>query len=169
VSNRQRSVTHGPTPPEEPSATTFCTSDVPTEGDGSPSRLIRVLETASWARRIVALFVDWAASTGVVILAVGWDRYAEVGSRASWYVPVVFALESALFTAFVGGSFGQVATRIRVIRTDTRRPPDLMRALLRSVLICLVVPPLVFKPDGRGLHDLAAGTQTALLDDLMRA
>jgi hypothetical protein len=28
-------------------------------------------------------------------------------------------------------------------------------ALLRSVLICLVIPPLIFKPDGRGLHDMA--------------
>jgi hypothetical protein len=30
-----------------------------------------------------------------------------------------------------------------------------------------VIPPLVFKPDGRGLHDMATGTQTALLDDLV--
>jgi hypothetical protein len=28
------------------------------------------------------------------------------------------------------------------------------------VLVCLVVPPLVFKPDGRGLHDLAVGSVT---------
>jgi uncharacterized RDD family membrane protein YckC len=136
------------------------------ECDRSPSRLIRVLETASWARRIVALFVDWIASTLVVVLLIGPSGWSE-DRYAGFYTLGVFTLESALFTAFVGGSFGQVATRIRVIRTDTRRPPDLMRALLRSVLICLVVPPLVFKPDGRGLHDLAAGTQTALLDDLV--
>jgi len=142
-------------------------SDAPPEGDRRPSRLTRVLETASWARRIAALFVDWAAATGIVILAVGWDRYAAVGSPYSWYVPAVFAVESALFTALAGGSFGQLATRVRVVRTDTHRPPDLLRALLRSVLICLVIPPLVFKPDGRGLHDLVAGTQTALLDDLV--
>jgi hypothetical protein len=36
-------------------------------------------------------------------------------------------------------------------------------------MICLVVPPLVFKPDGRGLHDMVAGTQTALLADLIQA
>jgi uncharacterized RDD family membrane protein YckC len=24
--------------------------------------------------------------------------------------------------------------------------------------VALVIPPLVFKPDGRGLHDLASGT-----------
>ncbi len=138
-----------------------------TEAERSPSRLARVLETASWARRIAALFVDWIASTLVVMLLVGpagWseDRYA------GFYTLGVFALESALLTALVGGSFGQLATRVRVVRTDTRRPPDLLRALLRSVMICLVVPPLVFKPDGRGLHDMVAGTQTALLADLIQ-
>jgi uncharacterized RDD family membrane protein YckC len=130
----------------------------------------RVLETASWVRRTVALFIDWAASTGVVILFVGWEAYQEVGSPYVWLVPGVFVLESALLMALVGGSFGQIATKIRVIRTDgTRRPPDLLRAMLRQVLICLVIPPLVFKPDGRGLHDLAVGTQTTMLSELTRA
>lgn len=143
-------------------------SDAPTEGDRRTSRLTRVLETASWARRIVALFVDWIASTLVVMLLIGpagWseDRYA------GFYTLGVFTLESALFTALVGGSFGQLATRVRVVRTDTHRPPDLLRALLRSVLVCLVIPPLVFKPDGRGLHDMATGTQTTLLDTLRPA
>jgi uncharacterized RDD family membrane protein YckC len=118
----------------------------------------------------VALFIDWAASTGVVILFVGWEAYQEVGSPYVWLVPGVFVLESALLMALVGGSFGQIATKIRVIRTDgTRRPPDLLRAMLRQVLICLVIPPLVFKPDGRGLHDLAVGTQTTMLSELTRA
>lgn len=138
----------------------------PTDGDRRPSRLIGVLETASWARRIVALFVDWIASTLVVVLLIGPSGWSE-DRYAGFYTLGVFTLESALFTAFLGGSFGQVATKIRVIRTDTRRPPDLMRALLRQVMICLVIPPLVFKPDGRGLHDLVAGTQTAMLDDLV--
>jgi hypothetical protein len=40
--------------------------------------------------------------------------------------------------------------------------------MLRQVLICLVIPPLVFKPDGRGLHDLAVGTQTTMLSELTR-
>ena len=58
----------------------------------------------------------------------------------------------------------QLATRLRVVRLDgTGRPPDLLRSLLRVVLICLVVPPLIYKPDGRGLHDLAVGTATVPL------
>jgi uncharacterized RDD family membrane protein YckC len=125
-----------------------------------------VLETASWVRRTAALFVDWIASTLVVILVIGPAGWSE-DRFSGFYTLGVYVAESALLTALVGGSFGQLATRIRVIRTDTRRPPDLLRALLRSVMICLVIPPLVFKPDGRGLHDMATGTQTALLDDLV--
>jgi uncharacterized RDD family membrane protein YckC len=69
----------------------------------------------------------------------------------------VFLLESALFTALMGGSFGQLLLRVAVVRVDGS-PVSLLRALLRQVLVCLVVPPLVFNRDQRGLHDLAAGT-----------
>jgi hypothetical protein len=30
----------------------------------------------------------------------------------------------------------------------------------------VVVPPLIFRPDGRGLHDMAAGSMTVRLEDL---
>jgi uncharacterized RDD family membrane protein YckC len=73
----------------------------------------------------------------------------------------VFILESTVLTALVGGSFGKLATGLRVVRVDGGGAPlDLLRSLLRVVLICLVVPPIVFKPDGRGLHDLAVGSAT---------
>ena len=62
--------------------------------------------------------------------------------------------------ALSGGSFGQLATRLRVVRTDgSGRPLGLLTALLRQVLICLVIPPLVFRPDGRGLHDMIPGAR----------
>jgi uncharacterized RDD family membrane protein YckC len=35
-------------------------------------------------------------------------------------------------------------------------PPHL--ALARQLLVALVIPPLVYQPNGRGLHDLAAGS-----------
>ena len=126
-----------------------------------------MIETASWARRILALVVDWFASTLVVVLVLGPAGWSE-DQFSSFYTMGVFIVETSLLTALAGGSFGQLATRIRVIRVDgSRRPPDLLRALLRSVLICLVIPPLVFRPDGRGLHDLAVGTQTARLEDVV--
>jgi uncharacterized RDD family membrane protein YckC len=121
------------------------------------------LRTASWPRRILALFVDWTASTLVVIAFMGAEGWLD-SRNSGVYTMGVFILESTVLTALAGGSFGKLATRIRVIRLDgSGRPPDLLRSLLRVVLVCLVVPPLVFKPDGRGLHDLAAGSATVPL------
>ncbi len=121
------------------------------------------ISTASWPRRILALFVDWTASTLVVIAFMGLDGWSESRS-SSVYTMGVFILESTVLTALVGGSFGKLATRLRVVRVDGNgRPLDLMRSLLRVVLVCLVIPPLVYKPDGRGLHDLAVGSATVPL------
>ncbi len=122
--------------------------------------------TASWGRRILALFVDWTASTLVAILLVGGlDSYTEPGSPGQLLVLPVFVVEAALLTWLAGGSFGKLATRLRVIPFGGRlRPVDPFRLLARQVLIALVVPPLVFRPDGRGLHDLMAGTATVTLE-----
>lgn len=127
-----------------------------------------MIETASWARRFGALTVDWAACTLVVVFVVGPARWSD-DPIAGFYASGVFVLESALFTALLGGSFGKLATRLRVIREDTPgRPIELIPALVRSILVALVVPPLVFRPDGRGLHDMAVKTRTVRLADLRR-
>lgn len=122
-------------------------------------------ETASWARRILALFVDWIASTFFVIALAGWEDYWEVGGNTQTLVLPALVLETALFTWLLGGSFGKLATRLRVVPADGRlRPHNPLRILVRQFMIVLVIPPLVFRPDGRGLHDLFAGTATVTLD-----
>jgi uncharacterized RDD family membrane protein YckC len=115
------------------------------------------LQSAGWGRRILALFVDWitclAVVEGLVAAGVLGGNPNGLGTMA------LFVLESALFTAVAGGSFGKLATRLRVVRQDDpARPVSLLRALVRSVLVALLVPPLLTF-DGRGLHDLAAGTR----------
>ena len=118
------------------------------------------LRTASWPRRILALFVDWTACNLVLVAVMGPAGWSD--SRATGlYTTGLFILESTVLTALSGGSFGKLATRLRVTRADgSGRPLDLLRSLLRVVLVCLVVPPLVYKPDGRGLHDVAVGSVT---------
>ena len=120
-------------------------------------------ETASWGRRIVALLVDWFACTLVVVVVLGPAGWSD-NRGSSFYTLLVFAVESAVLTAVAGGSFGKLATRLRVVRNDgSGRPIDLLRALMRQVMVCLVIPPLVFRPDGRGLHDMAAGSVTVTI------
>ena len=116
------------------------------------------LESATWGRRIVALFVDWVTCLAVVEGLVAVDVLD--GNPNGLGTLALFVVESALFTALAGGSFGKLATRLRVVRNDgSGRPVSLLRALGRSVLVALLVPPLLTF-DGRGLHDVAAGTRT---------
>jgi uncharacterized RDD family membrane protein YckC len=126
-------------------------------------------ETASWARRILALVVDWFASSFVVIVILGPARFFADQSTAPDPLPgiltlVVFVVETSVLTALSGGSFGKLATRLRVVRTDgSGRHVGLLGALARTILVAAVIPPLVFRPDGRGLHDILAGTATVTL------
>lgn len=120
--------------------------------------------TAGWGRRFLALVVDWFASTLVVVVLVGgWSNWLG-NNDANLYVLLVFVVESAAFIALSGGTFGQVATRLRVVRENgDPRQLDPLRALARQILVALVVPPLIFRPDGRGLHDVAAGSAVVTL------
>ncbi len=109
-----------------------------------------------WGRRFLALFVDWIASTLVALVLVG-PRVMTARDWEAWMPMLVFLLETAFLAALLGGSFGQLLTRIAVVGVHGR-PLTLLRALLRSLLVCLVVPPLIYNADRRGLHDLLAGT-----------
>jgi len=114
---------------------------------------------AGWPTRILALFLDWIASQLVVAAFIGAGAWTGRGPLVVWGPMSMFLLEVALLTTLVGGSFGQLVCRLAVVRLDGN-PVNLLQALLRTFLICLVVPPLVFNRDSRGLHDLAVGTVT---------
>jgi uncharacterized RDD family membrane protein YckC len=119
---------------------------LPATGSGS---------VATWGRRVVALFVDWLSSWAVAAFVV---RAFGLGDAWDTWLPlVVFWLESSIGVALVAGSFGQLAVRIAVRRLDGRTL-DPFGALLRGFLICLVVPPVIYNRDNRGLHDLAVRT-----------
>ncbi|KAA1416978.1 RDD family protein [Nocardioides humilatus] len=121
--------------------------------------------TASLAQRALALIVDWAASTLVSVAIVGVTTLTDGHTTIADLLPlIVYVLESALFTLFFGGSFGKLATRLRVVPSKgygTLHNP--LTLLARQAAIAFVIPPLVFREDGRGLHDLMAGTATVTL------
>jgi uncharacterized RDD family membrane protein YckC len=110
---------------------------------------------ASWGRRVAALFVDWFACLLVTQVIGGFAHLSDATVRS---LPLlVFLVEATLFIALTGGSFGQLALRVVVVRLDGR-PVTVLSAFLRTLLICLVIPPVVFNRDNRGLHDLAVNT-----------
>jgi uncharacterized RDD family membrane protein YckC len=102
---------------------------------------------AGVGRRLLALIVDWAACM-VISLA--------IFKTQAWTI-AFFAGEVWLLTGLTGFTLGKRLLGIRVARLDGR-PVGLPFALLRTFLLLLVVPALVFDKDLRGLHDRAART-----------
>jgi uncharacterized RDD family membrane protein YckC len=118
------------------------------------------LPTASWPRRFLALFVDWIASTLVTTIFVSPRGYF-VDHRGDLLPLLIYVLEAGILTWLLGGSFGKLCTGLRVLPADgVPRPINPIVLLVRQLLVILVIPPLVFRPDGRGLHDIMAGTVT---------
>ncbi len=103
---------------------------------------------AGLGRRIVALLVDWAISSAI---SAGFFHYDPLATLA------VFAVMTWLMLSTLGATIGHVAAGLAVRRLD-RGLPGPLRALVRTVLLCLVIPAVVWGADGRGLHDMAAGT-----------
>ena len=102
---------------------------------------------ASFGRRIVAYLID---SFACAVIAYGLLRDQQL-------TLLVFAVEVLALTWLAGGSAGQLAYGLRVIRPG-RPPGRAPRAAVRTLLLCLLIPALVWDRDGRGLHDKAAGT-----------
>ena len=111
--------------------------------------------TASFGRRAVALAVDWLLSIGISLLLFPQFAYGSTGS--SFATLLIFAVEVIVLTWLTGASFGQRILGVTVVRTDGTRL-GLGRVVLRTILICLVIPPIVVDSDGRGLHDRAVGS-----------
>ncbi len=106
---------------------------------------------AGFGARVVAFLVDTAVANGLAF------AMFQTQGPAGLYVLAGFALEVWLLTAFAGGSAGHLVCGLEVLRLD-HRPVGLWRALIRTALLCLLIPAAIWDRDGRGLHDLAAGT-----------
>lgn len=103
---------------------------------------------APLGRRFGALFIDW----GLCVLV----SYALLAGRnpqaAGNWALLVFLVLSLLTVGTVGATPGKLLLRLRVVGENGARL-SLPRAVLRSVLLVLVIPAVVFDRDTRGLHD----------------
>jgi len=99
------------------------------------------------ARRLGALLIDWFACM-LISLAAFHTQYLTLA---------IFAVEVYLLTALTGLTLGKRLTGIRVVRLDGK-PVGFGWALVRTLLLLAVIPPLVTDRDLRGLHDRAANT-----------
>jgi uncharacterized RDD family membrane protein YckC len=117
---------------------------LPEEGVGS---------VAGFGRRLGALVVDWLLGYLIALLFLGSDEIG--GPNLSWAVLGIWFLITAVPVAVFGASAGMTLLGIRVASIDSAPVIGVPRALLRTALTALVIPPLVRDPDGRGWHDRA--------------
>lgn len=112
---------------------------LPESGPGSIARA---------GRRIVAIMLDWGLAILISNFAFGGD---------SWATLAIFAAEQMILVGTLGYSIGHRIVGIHVVRLGGA-PAGLLAGVVRAVLLCLVIPAVIFDPDHRGLHDKAMNT-----------
>jgi uncharacterized RDD family membrane protein YckC len=117
---------------------------LPESGAGSIARA---------GRRILAICIDW----GIALLI---SNFAFAGD--SWATLAVFAIEQILLIGTLGYSIGHRIVGIHVVRLGGGPagpiPAGPIPAVVRTLLLCLVIPAVIFDADQRGLHDKAVNT-----------
>jgi hypothetical protein len=120
--------------------------DWPGRGLGLPASGPRSI--ARLGRRIVALAIDWAVAVGVSIAFFNYEALATLA---------VFAVAQAVFLLIANGSLGHLVMRMRVVPAAGGYL-GAWRPLVRTVLLCIVIPAVIWDRDQRGMHDRLAGT-----------
>ncbi len=111
---------------------------LPREGSGSIARI---------GRRAGALFIDYGAAY-LISGFFGWDPLA---------ILAIFAAIQIVFIPTLQGSPGHRILGLRLVRLDGAWT-GLWRPVVRTLLLVVVVPAVIWDADQRGLHDKAAGT-----------
>jgi uncharacterized RDD family membrane protein YckC len=115
---------------------------LPERGPGSVAPL---------GRRFGALLLDWALCMLIAYRLLAGGDWQTSGN---WALVVLLVL-SLLTVGTVGFTPGKRLFGLRVISENGGRI-GFGRVLVRTVLLCLAVPALIWDRDGRGLHDRLA-------------
>ncbi|WP_025155623.1 RDD family protein [Leifsonia aquatica] len=103
---------------------------------------------ARFGRRLGAIVVDWAIASLISFSFFHYDPLANLG---------MFALMQVVFIPTIGGSIGHRIFGLRVVALRGGWV-GLWRPIVRTVLLCIAIPALVWDSDQRGFHDKIAGT-----------
>ena len=103
-------------------------------------------------RRIGALALDWAIAYAASALFFTAD-----GVVNGFAVSGIFVVLQIVFIPTIGGSIGHRLVGLRVVPLQPGWV-GLWRPIVRSLLLGVAVPALVWDSDQRGFHDKIAGT-----------
>ena len=99
-------------------------------------------------RRIAALAIDWALAVAASVIFFNYDGFATT---------LIFVVLQIVFIPTIGGSIGHRLVGLRVVALGGGWV-GLWRPIVRSLLLSIVIPALVWDSDQRGFHDKMAGT-----------
>lgn len=122
----------------------------PSTGPGSVARL---------GRRIGALVIDYVAASIIATAFFGYDQFAlPAEAGITLFAPMmVFAALNLLFLPTLGGTPGHrmLGMRLELLHGGW---VGLWRPIVRTLLLVVVIPAVIWDADQRGMHDKAAGT-----------
>ncbi|GAB3690937.1 RDD family protein [Nocardiopsis oceani] len=163
MSDKSRS--GAPAPPEDDFTYRGNRLGLPESGTGSVPGV---------TRRLVGLALDWGLATMLVAGAlnlglIGQDLSAAAaggGEQEALALTnftalstfVVFAGMSIVLLTLFGTTIGRRIVGVGITATGERSWPWFASMAVRTFLLCLVIPAVVYDRDTRGLHDRAAGT-----------
>lgn len=102
---------------------------------------------APLSRRAFALMIDWGLA---LLISTVWFQGHPLVTL------MIFAAMHIILVGLLGVTIGKRLMRIQVVRGH--RAPGPLWSAVRTLLLLLVIPAIVFGPDGRALLDRGAGT-----------
>jgi hypothetical protein len=101
-------------------------------------------------RRFLAILIDWGLASLIVYLFFRPDPVA-------LKVLALFAVLQVLFLLVLNGSLGHLIVGLRVVPVVPGYL-GIWRPFVRTILLCLFIPAVIYDKDQRGVHDRWAGT-----------
>ena len=113
---------------------------------------------AGWGQRLAAITIDWFVALGVTMALLGPPDPGD--QTFSMVTLVIFAVMYAILLLTLHRTLGMAALRVRVVPVGS---PRLLvwGVLVRTLLLVLVVPAVIYDRDRRGLHDKLGHTLVA--------
>ena len=99
-------------------------------------------------RRCAAIVIDWASAVTISVMFFSYESLATLA---------VFAVLQSVFLLVANGSLGHLVLGMRVVPLAGGYL-GVWRPIVRSALLCLVIPAVVWDLDQRGMHDRVAGS-----------
>lgn len=112
-------------------------------------------QTPTFLRRFGAVLVDWLLCQLITLGLLGVDTAA--GGAAAFAPLGIFALENILLVSLTGSTIGHRLFGMQVWQVRPGAFP--LQVVVRTALLCLFLPAVLTAGDGRGFHDVWAGTR----------